>query len=67
LAESLQSNHSLLTRAVALMVEHAAELFRFPPGLAVDVGMYMRNQERWLKQAAGALPLDEPREDLLIR
>ncbi len=51
-AESLQSNHQLLTRAVAYMVEDARTLFDLPERLQVDLDMYLKNRENSRSQQA---------------
>jgi hypothetical protein len=43
-AESLQSNHQMLTKAVAFMVEEADELFKLPEPLKRDVETYLKNR-----------------------
>ena len=43
--ESLQSNHQLLTKAVAFMVDTADELFKLPEQLKADLDRYMAQRK----------------------
>lgn len=42
-AEALQSNHQLMTRAVAFMIDEAKKLFELPNRLQTDLKMYLKN------------------------
>ncbi len=53
-AESLQSNHQLLTRAVAYMVDNAEAIFEMPARLHNDIEMYLKNKANRPKPAVQA-------------
>lgn len=43
-AETLQSNHQLLTKAVTFMIDQAENLFCLPPQLIVDIENFLSNR-----------------------